>query len=152
MTRILGRVALIVGFAGSSAAPAAPAAPQATLRDARIRIGVSGDTARVSARYRVTGAGDSLRFNAIRIAGQDAVFRRPFANPRLRLDTLPGLFRLTAAGRSPGLSLELQYDELVRQIGRTTERDIVIEREQNVHDYEEDEDLDEGRPFPEEGE
>ena len=48
--------------------------------------------------------------------------------------------------------LELQYDELVRQIGRTTERDIVIEREQNVHDYEEDEDLDEGRPFPEEWE
>ena len=48
--------------------------------------------------------------------------------------------------------LELQYDELVRQIGRTTERDVVIEREQNVHDFEEDEDLDEGRPFAEEWE
>jgi hypothetical protein len=93
----------------ASTAYAAPAAPQATLRDARIRISIAGDTARVSARYRVVDVGDSLRLNAIRIAGQHTAFDRPFGNPRFRLDTLPGLFRLTAAGRRPGFTLELRY-------------------------------------------
>ncbi len=84
-------------------------AQQGTVRDARIRIAVTGDTARVAARYRVTNAGDSLRFNAIRIASQQTLFERPFRDPRLRLDTLPGLFRVTAAGRGRGLALELRY-------------------------------------------
>lgn len=79
------------------------------MRDARIRIGISRDTARVAARYRVTDAGDSLRFNAIRIAGQETAFDRPFGNPRLRLDRLAGLFRVTAIGPGRGLSLELRY-------------------------------------------
>lgn len=106
MTRVQAGAALLAGLA---AAPAAAAAQQGTLRDARIHIGVIGDTARVSARYRVVDAGDSLRFNAIRIAGQGVAFDRPFRNLRLRLDTLAGLFRLTAAGRGRGFTLELQY-------------------------------------------
>lgn len=85
------------------------AAPQGTLRDARIRVAIVGDIARVTARYRVANAGDSLRFNAIRVASQELTFDRPFRDARLRLDTLPGLLRLTAAGRGHGLSLELRY-------------------------------------------
>ena len=97
---ILGRALLVL---------VAVTAPQGTLRDARIRIAITGDTARVMARYRVTDAGDSLRFNAIRIASQETAFDRRFGDPRLRLDTLPGLFRLTAAGRGRRLTLELRY-------------------------------------------
>ncbi len=85
------------------------AVPQRVLRDARIRVAITGDTARVMARYRITDAGDSLRFNAIRVASQGLTFDRPFRDPRLRLDTLPGLFRVTAAGRGRGLGLELRY-------------------------------------------
>jgi hypothetical protein len=92
-----------------AAAVTATTTPQGILRNARIRIGITGDTARISARYRVDGAGDSLRFNAIRIAGQSTAFDRSFGHPRLRLDTLPGLFRLTAASRRPGFTLELHY-------------------------------------------
>lgn len=88
----------------------AAAPQQPVLRDARIRIGVRGDTAHVEARYRVTDAGDSLRFNAIRIAGQGTVFDRAVGPGGARLDSLPGLFRLTATGRGRSLSLELRYD------------------------------------------
>ena len=55
-------------------------------------------------------AADSLRFNAIRIAGQVAVLGRILGEHRLRLDTLPGLLRLTVIGRGPGLSLDVRYD------------------------------------------
>jgi hypothetical protein len=95
-------------FAASTASTAADA-PQAILRDARIQIAISGDTARVRARYRVQGAGDSLRLNAIRIAGQSTALDRALGNPQVRLDTLPGLFRLTATGRNPGFTLDLRY-------------------------------------------
>ena len=96
--------------ATATTAPAASVAPQATLRDARIRISLHGDTAHVSARYRVSDPGDALRFNAIRIARQVAAFDLVLGRSGLRLDTLPGLFRLTAIARGPGLSLELRYD------------------------------------------
>lgn len=116
MTGIVARAALLLGSAVAYAAHAAHAvhavhavAPQGTLQDARIRIGVRGDTAQVEARYRVTDAGDSLRFNAIRIAGQGTAFDRPLSDRGLRLDTLPGLLRLTARGRGRGLTLELRY-------------------------------------------
>lgn len=95
--------------ATAATAPTASTAPQAVLRDARIRVGLRGDTAQVEARYRVTDAGDSLRFNAIRIAGQGTAFDRPLSDRGLRLDTLPGLLRLTAGGRGRGLTLELRY-------------------------------------------
>ncbi|MBI2535487.1 MAG: hypothetical protein HYW06_00610, partial [Gemmatimonadetes bacterium] len=42
------------------------AVPQGTLQDARIRIAVAGDTARLVARYRVVDAGDSIRFHGMR--------------------------------------------------------------------------------------
>ncbi len=87
----------------------AATAQQGALRDARIRIAITGDTAWVSARYRVTDAGDSLRFNALRVASQELTFDLPFRDPRLRFDTLPGLFRVTAAGRGRGLGLDLRY-------------------------------------------
>jgi hypothetical protein len=87
----------------------AAAAPQGTLQDARVRIAITGDTAHVVARYRITDPGDSIRFNAMRVASQHTAFDRRFRDPRLRLDTLPGLFRLTALGRGRGISLELRY-------------------------------------------
>jgi hypothetical protein len=96
-------------LAAAVTAPTALTAPQAILRDARIRIGITGDTARITARYRVADVGDSLRLNAIRLAGQSTELERAFGVPRLRLDTLPGLFRLTAAGRGRGFTLELRY-------------------------------------------
>lgn len=83
--------------------------PQGNLQDARIRIAIAGDTAHVVARYRITDPGDSIRFNAMRAASQHTTFDRRFRDPRLRLDTLPGLFRLTALGRGRGISLELRY-------------------------------------------
>lgn len=100
MTLFIGRILLVL---------AAATAQQGTLRDARIRITLHGDTARVTARYRVTDAGDSLRFSAIRFATQEFAFDRRFQDPRLSLDTLPGLFRLTTAGRGRMLALELRY-------------------------------------------
>lgn len=87
----------------------AAATPQGTLRDARIRIAIAGDSARVMARYRVTGVGDSIRFNAMRVRSQELAFDRPLHDPRLRFDTLPGLFRLTALGRGRAIALELRY-------------------------------------------
>ncbi len=87
----------------------AAALPQGTLQDARVRMTLAGDTARVSARYRVTDAGDSVRFNAMRVRSQELAFDHPFRDPRLRLDTLPGLFRLTALGRGRAMALELRY-------------------------------------------
>jgi len=85
------------------------AAPQGALQDARIRIAIVGDTAHVVARYRITGPGDSIRFHAMRVTAQHPVFDRRFRDPRLRLDTLPGLYRLTALGRGRALMLELRY-------------------------------------------
>ena len=100
MTLLAGRALLALVTA---------ATPQGTLQDARIRIAIAGDTARVVGRYRVTDLGDSIRFNAMRVALQQTAFDRRFRDPRLRLDTLPGLFRLTAAGRGRSLALELRY-------------------------------------------
>ena len=83
--------------------------PQATLEEARIHIAVAGDTARVTARYRVIGAGDALRFNAVRSPSPEIRFDQQPADPPTTLDTLPGLFRLTAAGGGRSLTLELRY-------------------------------------------
>jgi hypothetical protein len=85
------------------------AAPQGSLQDARVRIAIVGDTAHVDARYRITDPGDSIRLHAPRVAGQHTAFDRRFDDPRLRLDTLPGLFRLTALGEGRGITLNLRY-------------------------------------------
>lgn len=85
------------------------AAPQGTLQDAQIHIGLTGDSAHVAARYRIADAGSSIRFNALRVASQNLWLHRPLTDARLRLDTLPGLFRLTAGGLGRTVGLELRY-------------------------------------------
>ena len=62
-----------------------------------------------TARYRIVDAGDSVKLNLIRVASQALAFQRPFPEPRLRLDTLPGLYRLTASGRGRAITTELRY-------------------------------------------
>lgn len=83
--------------------------PQGTLQDARVRIALAGDAAHVIARYRITDAEDSAWFHAPRMESQVLAFDRPFRDPQLRLDTLPGLLRLTARGRGRAIALELRY-------------------------------------------
>jgi hypothetical protein len=85
------------------------AVPQGTLQDASVRIAIAGDTARIVAEYQITGFPDSIRFNALRLPSQVTEFDRPFHDPETRLDTLPGLFRLTAPGRSRTLTVGLRY-------------------------------------------
>jgi hypothetical protein len=74
-----------------------------------VRITLGRESAQVMARYRITDAGDSVRFNTMRVTSQALTFERAFRDPRLRLDTLPGLFRLTAGGRGRAMALELRY-------------------------------------------
>jgi hypothetical protein len=83
------------------------AVPQGTLQDASVRIVIAGDTARVVAEYRITGFPDSLRFNALRLTSQVTELDRLLTD--LRLDTMPGLFRLTTPGRNRMLTIELRY-------------------------------------------
>ena len=86
----------------------ATASPQGTLQDARVRIALAAESAQVIARYRITDAGDSVRFTAIRLKSQSLAFDRTFRDPRLRLDTLSGSFRITAGGRGRAMALELR--------------------------------------------
>lgn len=79
-----------------------------TLRDARIRIKVRGDTAQVTARYRVAGT-DSIGFTAIRVSAQNLVLAPRRGDPPVRIDTLPGLFRLTAGAQAGGVPSEISY-------------------------------------------
>jgi len=99
----------VIFLAGRTLLVLVAATPQGALQDAHIHIAIAGNTARVSARYRVTDPGDSIRFNALRVASQHTAFDRPFRDPRLRLDSLPGLLRLTATERGRMLTLELRY-------------------------------------------
>lgn len=114
MTWVPAAAALVVWWAApsapaASAASAAPTAPQGLLQEAQVRVAVVGDAARVAARYRITDAGDSVRFHAPRPASQSLEFDRRLRDPRLRLDSLPGMFRLTVAGRGRMTAVELRY-------------------------------------------
>lgn len=80
-----------------------------TLRDARVRIEVRGDTALVTARYRIADAGDSVRFNLIRLNGQTLKLDVRLADRRFRVDTLPGLLRLRAEANGRSFPLEIRY-------------------------------------------
>lgn len=96
-------------LAGPVVLALAAAVPQGALQDARVRIAIVGDTARVAAEYRITGFPDSVRFSAVRLPSQVTDFDRRFHDPRLKLDTLPGLLRLTATDRSRMLTIGLRY-------------------------------------------
>lgn len=84
-------------------------APQGTLEDARVHLAIAGDTAWVTARYRVAGTGEALRFTAARSPSQEIRFTQPPAGPATTLDTLPGVFRLTTTGSGRRVDLELRY-------------------------------------------
>lgn len=94
--------------------PLALAAPlqaiSGSLEEARIRVDVQGPhTASVTAHYRIREPGDSVRFSAIRLAGQELRFEHPISHPGVRWDTFPGLYRATAPAEGPSLNLELRY-------------------------------------------
>jgi hypothetical protein len=80
------------------------------LEEARIRVELRDpETAEVSARYRILEPADSVRFNLIRLAGQALRFEQPVSRPGFRWDTLPGLYRASAAARERSLDLEFRY-------------------------------------------
>lgn len=97
-------------LAGTLALAAALQAVSARLEEARIRVEVQGpQTAGVTARYRIRDPGDSVRFNIIRLAGQELRLEHPISRPGARWDTLPGLYRATAPAAGQPLDLEFRY-------------------------------------------
>lgn len=97
-------------LAAPLALAAALQAVSGRLEEARVRIAVDGPaTATVSAEYRILATGDSLRFDIIRLPGQDLRFEQPPPQAGVRWDTLAGLYRATAAAPARSLDVEFRY-------------------------------------------